>query len=221
VEFERLDIFHNPIVEMASSAIAAPSPALSAGSGAGAGAGSAMHSAASIPPASSRTSSAKSSHIEYNPVKDEEGRILYFLCPVCGIAKNKQNTMYYHVKKHLEEKDFKCGSCDKAFLNKQGLETHMAARHPATSTAKRDYECPFEDCTFSSTTKGNVRTHCMRKHFSEECSALLERDSDTGSVSCDACKDRFKSLPAFFYHAIRCIKVSHTDPRAPALDTLL
>lgn len=130
--------------------------------------------------------------------------------------------MHYHMKKHLEEKDFKCGDCQKAFLNKQGLETHMAARHPATASAtKRGFECPFEGCPFVSTTKGNVRTHCMRKHFSEETSALLERDTATGTSVCNACAESFSSLPAFFYHAIRCIAVPHTDPRAPALDVLL
>ncbi len=125
------------------------------------------------------------------------------------------------MKKHLEEKDFKCGDCQKAFLNKQGLETHIAARHPSSgSTRKEDIECPFEDCTFSSR-KGNVRMHCMRKHFSKESNAILERDTDSNTVVCSACAESFSSLPAFYYHAIRCIEIPHTDPRAAALDILL
>lgn len=199
---------------MASSAITPPST----GSGAGAGVSSALYSSASIPPASSRTSSAKSTRIVYQ--RNEEGD---FVCPECDFVVDgkKQTTMHYHMKKHLKGKEFKCESCDKSFLNKQTLETHIAARHLAASTSKRAFECPFEDCSFTSTTKGNVRTHCMRKHFSEECNALLKRDSDTGSASCDACEESFKSLPAFFYHAIRCIEIPHTDPRAPALDIIL
>ena len=130
--------------------------------------------------------------------------------------------MHYHMKKHLEEKDFKCGDCQKAFLNKQGLETHIAARHPASGTTRKTgFECPFEDCPFSSTTKGNVRTHCMRKHFSKESNDILERDTETNTAICTACAESFSSLPAFYYHAIRCIDIPPTDLRVTALDALL
>ncbi len=213
-------VFHNPIVEMASLAITRPAP--SAGSLAGAGAGPAQPSPASpvLHSAPSRTSSAKSSRFEYIRVKDGEGRFLHFLCPECGETREKQSTMHYHMKGHLKGKDFQCKDCGKGFLNKQGLETHITALH-APATSKQGFECPFEDCTTISKTKGNLRTHCMRKHFSEESSAILERDAETGTEICTVCTGRFSSLPAFYYHAIRCIDVSHTDPRAPALDTLL
>jgi hypothetical protein len=125
------------------------------------------------------------------------------------------------MKKHLEEKDFKCNQCQKAFLNKQGLEVHKAARHPATAPVKGGFECPFEGCSFISPTKGNVRTHCMRKHFAVETNALLERDTETNTLGCTVCTETFSSPTAFFYHAIRCIEIPHTDPRAPALDIIL
>jgi hypothetical protein len=199
------------------ASLAMHSPALSVGSGAGAGAGPApLSPALTANPASSRASTAKSTRLTYHRNADGD-----FVCPECNIVKRNQSTMHYHMKKHLEEKDFKCKDCQKAFLNKQGLEAHLAARHPATSTARWDFECPFEDCPFSSTTKGNVRTHCMRKHFSKESSDILERDTETNTAVCTACAESFSSLPAFYYHAIRCIDVPPTDPRATALDALL
>ena len=125
------------------------------------------------------------------------------------------------MKKHMEEKEFKCKACKKAFLHKQALETHIAARHPRDAADRPAFSCPFEGCEFIAASKGNVRTHCMRIHFVEEITPLLERDTDTGAIVCTACTDSFSSLPAFYYHAIKCIEVPHTDARAAALDILL
>lgn len=133
--------------------------------------------------------------------------------------------MHYHMKKHLGEGGFQCKECDKHFLLKTALETHVAARHSKDTTGKRTFPCPFDSCGFVAMSKGNVRTHCMRIHFAKELAPLLERGTGAGAdketIVCTACADTFGSLPAFYYHAIKCIEISHTDPRAAILDTLL
>lgn len=69
--------------------------------------------------------------IEYK--KNEAG---LFVCTHKGCTKtfSRQNTMYYHIKRHMNEFSFKCTECDKGFIQKSAFLHHMAAVHPGSDT---------------------------------------------------------------------------------------
>jgi uncharacterized Zn finger protein (UPF0148 family) len=144
----------------------------------------------------------------------------HFVCPTCGVVKEKQNTMYYHMKSHEKEMPHKCKQCKKGFLQKQTLDLHIKSKH--SKDADRDFECPMEDCDFTAHTKGNCRTHFFRTHCSEEINEILLHDKDEGTIECANCDKAFKSIGAFYYHCADCIPdFSETDPRYDALKVLL
>jgi hypothetical protein len=134
-----------------------------------------------------------------------------FVCQSCGIVHKNQNTMHYHMKRHEDKLDFECNICFKEFIQKRSLELHMLARHaPENAVDSKEsvdkYKCVVEGCSFRSLTKGNRRSHCMRKHFKEETDALLEEHN-----GCRVCKKEFPSSSAFYYHSINCIKTDNTE----------
>lgn len=130
-------------------------------------------------------------------IKNDNGS---YVCPNCNIVKKNQNTMYYHMKKHDGKLDFECNICAKEFLQKSALALHMSARHKTKEVVDM-YKCIVPNCEFESLTKGNRRTHCMRKHFKLETDALLEENN-----TCSCCKESFPSTSAFYYHSISCVK---------------
>jgi len=130
-------------------------------------------------------------------IKNESGE---FVCPNCNIVKKNQNTMYYHMKKHEGKLDFECSICSKEFLQKSSLSLHMLSKHK-TQEVVDTYKCIVPECNFESLTKGNRRTHIMRKHFKVETDALLEEHT-----GCSCCKESFPSTSAFYYHSINCVK---------------
>jgi uncharacterized Zn-finger protein len=145
--------------------------------------------------------------------KNEEGE---FICPTCGITKKKQNTMHYHMKKHADSLPYSCRYCKKEFLQKQTLEMHIRSRHAdseSEETGEPEFECPFEDCKFMSMTKGNLRTHCLRTHFSKECDELCLQEKDSKEVQCVQCERVFTSKGAFYYHCFECIETQDNDER--------
>ena len=138
-----------------------------------------------------------------------------YMCPECNYAATKSSTLCMHLNKHDENRQNKCKHCDKIFLQKQTLEKHLInfsgkGDHPALKK-KNEFECPCDTCDFSSSSKGNCRTHYMRTHMSREVAPLLDRED--GIVSCKTCHDTFDSLGAFYYHSIGCVSLPITDPR--------
>ncbi len=142
--------------------------------------------------------------------KNDKGQ---FVCPHCGITKDKQNTMHYHMRKHEEEPSHTCKVCKKGFLQKQTLDMHMKSRHPEISTdeTSKKFKCPFDKCEFSALTKGNCVTHCLRVHFQEEIKKIMTVDEDTKEIECDECNETFSSSTAFYYHCKKCINISLSD----------
>ena len=161
-------------------------------------------------------------------LKNEQGD---YVCPDCGkvVPKHRQSTMSMHMRKHLLEKEettkHSCTHCSiPAFLTKAALDSHhmrLAGRngHPVLTEALPLIECPFENCTFSDISKGNVRTHCMRSHVGEEVKAILER-GEAKEIKCKNCSVEFKSLGSFYYHSIGCVSLSPTDIRHAVLAQL-
>ena len=145
-------------------------------------------------------------------IKNEQGM---FVCPSCNVVKHNQNTMYYHMKKHEGKLPFECNICKKDFIQKPSLELHMLSKHKDKNTKKADtFECVFDNCEFESLTKGNLRIHCLRKHFKDEISNIMEENN-----TCTTCKTSFLSNTAFYYHALGCIRVN--DPAKQELVKLI
>jgi len=129
-----------------------------------------------------------------------------FTCPDCGVIKNHQSTMYYHMKQHRNEYIYECGICKKGFMQKSMLEKHCAVHHSSTCDSEH-YTCPKKDCTHSSKTKGNLRIHIIRVHLADEVNIIYKRRAGehTAQHRCRGCRETFKSLTAFYYHAAGCI----------------
>lgn len=129
--------------------------------------------------------------------KNEEGD---FVCPDCGVTKKRQNSMHYHMKKHLAEAeepsfDHVCSLCQKGFLQKQTLDLHMKSKH-VTEKEKTVYLCPH--CDFKSATKANCIIHCIRMHYQEEVNEVMIPKEK--GIDCSHCDTTFRSASAFYYH---------------------
>ena len=150
-------------------------------------------------------------------IRNEDG---HFVCPTCGVVKEKQNTMYYHMKRHETELPYNCKHCKKGFLQKQTLDLHIKSKH--SGNVAKAFECTMEGCEFSAHTKGNCRTHFFRVHCSEEVDELLIHDKEEGTIECSVCERTFNSLGLFYYHCGDCIgSLPDSDPRSDALRALL
>jgi hypothetical protein len=132
-----------------------------------------------------------------------------FVCQICGETKARQNTMYYHMKKHAGIRDYKCevDGCDKAFIQKSALTQHMLQAHRADdtnsetseSTAGNPYTCPF--CPHNSAkTKANILIHIGRAHGDGWIPKMA-----SGGVCAGDCKGKLSSSDtAYAYHAVGC-----------------
>ena len=144
-------------------------------------------------------------------IKNEHG---HFVCPDCNVVKTRQNSMHYHMKKHMEELNHVCKECKKGFLQKQTLDLHIRSKHPELDTNPEEikkFACPFDNCDFRALTKGNCVIHCLRVHFQEEMKLLMKVDQETKNISCTKCDTEFQSSCSFYYHCKNCIDVSKNN----------
>lgn len=125
-----------------------------------------------------------------------------FVCPHCGVTKARQNTMYYHMKKHTGEMSHVCGVCSKGFIQKSGLDQHMLQAHPteaaAAGTDVTEYDCPC--CDHSCRMKANLVIHIARKHGD----GWIPTVPTAGGATCERCDRSFSSPTAYYYHAAAC-----------------
>ena len=154
--------------------------------------------------------------------RNEHGQ---FVCPTCGVTKERQNSMHYHMKKHqTDAATYLCSYCPKSFFQKQTLELHVRTKHadPLTEdTAPPAFSCPFPACTFHSHTKGNCVIHCLRVHFQEEITPHLHLVQERRIYTCLHCQNEFQSTTAFYYHIKNCITFDKTTPKYQLLQELL
>jgi hypothetical protein len=148
-----------------------------------------------------------------------------YVCPECPTyTAVNQSTMCMHMNKyHDPSREIKCTWCDKIFVEKKTLEDHLSTRagkggHPSLAKATAGFACPFADCTFSSPSKGNCRTHCMRVHAAKETNAILERTKD--SIECKTCTRTFDTMTGFYYHSMGCISLPVGDERHALLEQI-
>lgn len=142
--------------------------------------------------------------------KNENGD---FICQDCGVTKRRQNSMHYHMKKHLEELEYKCKTCNKQFLQKQTLDLHNRSKHPELLQTNTKYECPLDNCEFNALTKGNLIIHILRLHFQDEISAIMMNDQERKVITCYSCEKEFNSSCGFYYHCKGCISFDEDDDK--------
>jgi hypothetical protein len=150
----------------------------------------------------------------------------HFVCPHCEKVTEKQNTMYYHIKKnHTKDLPFECKKCDGCprFLQKSSYLHHLATIHPEeakmTEVGENPYAgvsvaCPAAGCDHSTHTKANLLIHYARSH----CKAWIP--SYSKGSSCGACKKEFNSSSAYLYHTISCMLSSAPADQATIISRI-
>ena len=131
-----------------------------------------------------------------------------YTCPHCDKVTDRQNTMYYHIKKHLGNLDYPCTvpGCTKAFIQKGALQQHVAQAHPAVVDTENPYAnqihtCTEPGCKHTCRMKANLQIHMARKH-----SPWIPIYSGT----CVGCVRPFASATAYYYHAWTCEELKGT-----------
>jgi len=138
--------------------------------------------------------------------KNEDGQ---FVCPHCNVIKKNQSTMHYHMKKHEEQITHVCKSCKKGFLQKQTLDLHIRSKHPDMKDTDKKFKCTYDNCEFSSLTKGNCVIHYLRVHFQEEIDTIMVKNGKV--INCNKCEKEFNNSCGFYYHCKECIDFIQDD----------
>ena len=127
-------------------------------------------------------------------IRNDKGE---FVCPECNVIKARQNTMFYHMKKHIGEMRHACTEpgCGKAFIQKSGLQQHMMQMHSPENVVPLSCPCCDHTCKM----KANLLIHIGRKHGGDWIPSM-----DAGS--CTGCKKLFSSPTAYYYHAVQCFQ---------------
>lgn len=134
-----------------------------------------------------------------------------FVCPHCGITKARQNTMFYHMKKHAGDLSHVCTVCSKGFIQKSGLDQHMLQAHSSAVAGVIEHSCPC--CDHSCKMKANLLIHIARKHGD----GWVPSAPTTGGATCTGCARSFASPTAYFYHATACFGAKAPEPIAAFL----
>jgi len=156
------------------------------------------------------------------PLKYTKNNDGQFVCPHCNYTKSNQSSMHYHMKKHEEQLSHVCKTCKKGFLQKQTLDLHIRSKHPEslkTNDAKK-LKCPFDDCQFTSFTKGNCIIHCLRIHFQNELNQMMNINDDD-EIECTECNQSFQSSCSFYYHAKKCLPFDKKSDNYKKLQSFL
>lgn len=148
-----------------------------------------------------------------NTVKYVRNADGHFVCPHCGVIKQKQNTMLYHIQsKHTMEFAYTCDRCPSEnapkFLQKCSYLHHLATIHPENPHLKDEknpyaqtkYKCPMEDCTHTTHTRGNLSIHFVRNHLKDIIPSYSKKSA------CSCCNKTFGSSGAYLYHSLECFR---------------
>ena len=89
-------------------------------------------------------------HFEDNP----------FVCNTCGTGFKSRTCLNSHIfHKHNKVKRYKCIECPKSFKTRTQLKVHSRIH-----SGEKPFLCPVLECTYRSTTRGNMKLHLCSKH---------------------------------------------------------
>ncbi|XP_055903648.1 zinc finger protein 239-like [Eupeodes corollae] len=80
-----------------------------------------------------------------------------YICVVCGLQLNTQQTLRKHMIVHSDEKKYKCDYCGNGYKRVKALKAHLILH-----TGLRPYSCDFCDKTFANVS--NCRGHKKKVH---------------------------------------------------------
>jgi KRAB domain-containing zinc finger protein len=143
----------------------------------------------------------ESKEMVYEYKTNEQG---FYVCTVCSVVKEKQNTMHYHMKKHEGNRSYECESCDKKFYQKYALDDHIKLHH--STEPLKEIKCPFDNCIQTFIKKEHCRIHIARNHLKSDIEKFIEKKKDSKIHACLVCKREFNSYPAILYHAMDHMK---------------
>jgi hypothetical protein len=156
--------------------------------------------------------------VEKKYIRNSAGQ---FVCPHCDKLTDKQNTMYYHIKKiHDKDLPFECKLCttNPKFLQKSGYLHHMATIHSDSQSEEENpyagisFSCP--DCKHTTHTKANMIIHYARTHCKEWVPAF------TKETPCTGCSKAFASSSAYLYHSLGCFETHAPNDYANKLSRI-
>ena len=131
-----------------------------------------------------------------------------FSCPECDFVSERQNTMFYHMKKHTGDKTHICPEpgCGMAFVQKSGLTQHRLIHGTSEGLT-----CPC--CDHTSKTKANLLIHIGRKHGEDWIPPMKDG-------ICTGCNKACASVTAYCYHAVQCYRTAGPEEIRDYLETM-
>ena len=140
--------------------------------------------------------------IKKDYIRNEAGE---YVCPHCPKITKRQNTMFYHLEKHSGETKHNCSVCSKGFIQKSGLQQHMAQAHPEVEDStnpylKQEWSCPC--CEHVCRMKANMIIHIARKHAQKWIPYFTATTN-----GCTGCQKTFASPSAYYYHSMQCLPI--------------
>ncbi|KAL4225523.1 hypothetical protein ACF0H5_016211 [Mactra antiquata] len=89
-------------------------------------------------------------HFEDNP----------FVCDICGSGFRSRTCLNSHVfHKHNSVRKHKCSECPKTFKTMTQMKVHKRIH-----SGEKPFKCPSGQCSYRSTTRGNMKLHLISKH---------------------------------------------------------
>jgi hypothetical protein len=143
----------------------------------------------------------------------------HFVCQHkdCGRTFERQNTMYYHMKRHMGQFTYTCKDCKKGFIQKSAFLHHLAAVHPDDKDIINKKE-PCEQAEDPQPTDNLIVLNEMStvvKANNEKEAALPEKNPYAGiSYKCPCCPHSTRTKANALVHYARL----HAEGWIPTYD---
>jgi uncharacterized C2H2 Zn-finger protein len=113
-----------------------------------------------------------------------------FKCPTCDYTVSRPKFLEFHMQTHSDKKPFSCDHCDKQFIWKGALKSHLFNNHLQNSE-KKSYMCVI--CFRQYATPGSLASHKKSVHF---------QNVDRSRNLCEICSKSFATYTSYKEHMI-------------------